>query len=80
MLPVSVDKTSAIPPENFTGSLDDWKRVLVVRGLWDESSGSWHGDVLISHETYLEILEECEKKSTHVYSDSDVRMSTRRRV
>ena len=52
----------AIPPEDYKGSQADWIVALVERGLFDDSSGEWHGDVLIPEATWWEILEECEKE------------------
>lgn len=51
----------AIPPSDYKGSQADWMTALVSRGLWDDSDGSWHGDVEIPAATWWEILEECEK-------------------
>jgi hypothetical protein len=50
----------AIPPDDYKGSLADWMRELVERGLWNDSDGSWHGDVKIPSDVWWEILEKCE--------------------
>ena len=53
--------TPAIPPEDYKGSQAGWMTSLVERGLWDDSDGSWYGDIEIPIETWWEILEENEK-------------------
>lgn len=50
----------AIPPEDYDGSIADWVVALVQRGLFDDSTGGWYGDVMITEEVYNEILKECE--------------------
>lgn len=50
----------AIPPDDYTGSQADWIVALVNRGLFDDSSGQWHGDVMLTEDQYSEILNECE--------------------
>lgn len=50
----------AIPPEDYKGSQAAWIIALVTRGLFDDSSGDWHGDVMIPESTWWEILHECE--------------------
>jgi hypothetical protein len=56
------DLMPAIPPEDYKGSVADWMVTLVERGLWDDSDGSWYGDVEIPCSVWWEILEQCEKK------------------
>jgi len=51
----------AIPPEDYNGSIADWIVALVSRDLFDDSSGQWYGDVMISTKVYNEILKECEQ-------------------
>lgn len=53
--------TPAIPPEDYKGSIAGWMVELVTRGLWDDSDGSWYGDVMIEQSVWWEILEQCEK-------------------
>lgn len=48
----------AIPPTDYTGSVADWMIALMSRGLMEEDG--WYGDVMLTHEQYEEILEECE--------------------
>jgi len=55
------DMIPAIPPEDYKGSQAAWMVALVQRGLWDDSDGSWYGDVEIPSTVWWEILEECEK-------------------
>ena len=50
----------AVPPEDYKGKQSSWIMALVSRGLFDEASDDWYGDIMISKETYIEILEECE--------------------
>ena len=54
-------RMSAIPPDDYKGSIGDWQIALIERGLWDESSGIWYGDIQIECDVYWEILDECEK-------------------
>lgn len=53
------DMLPAIPPNDYKGSQADWMVGLQQRGLWDGEG--WHGDVLIPHDDWWELLEECEK-------------------
>lgn len=53
----------AIPPDDYEGTIADWMVALISRGIWDDSDGSWYGDVMISQDTWWEILEECENKN-----------------
>lgn len=50
----------AVAPDDYKGSQADWMVALVTRGLWDDSDGSFYGDVMIPKDTWWEILEECE--------------------
>jgi hypothetical protein len=51
----------AIPPEDYKGTQADWMVALRSRGLWDDTDGSWYGDVYISQDEWWEILAECER-------------------
>jgi hypothetical protein len=52
------DKTPAIPPMDYKGSVAAWMIELQQRGLWDGEG--WYGDVLIPTDTWWEILEKLE--------------------
>lgn len=51
-------KVPAIPPEDYEGTVADWMVALQERGLWDGEG--WYGDVEITEDQYVDILEECE--------------------
>lgn len=48
----------AIPPNDYEGSIADWMIALISRGLME--NGDWYGDIVLTHEEYGEILNECE--------------------
>lgn len=52
----------AIPPDDYQGTIADWMVALVIRNLWNDSDGSWYGDVMISERVWSEILNECENE------------------
>ena len=54
--------TEAIPPEDYSGSIGDWMRELIERGLWNGKKPWWYGDVRIPKDIWWEILEKCEEK------------------
>ena len=53
----------AIPPEDYKGTLADWMSGLINRGLWNEETPEWFGDVMISEKDYVDLLRECEENS-----------------
>lgn len=59
-MPKKIKTMPAIPPDDYEGSQADWMMALVTRGIWDDSDGSWYGDVMIPEATWWEILEETE--------------------
>lgn len=54
------DMTPAIPPVDYKGTIAGWITSLVTRGLYDDSTDEWYGDVIIPDDTWWEILEENE--------------------
>ena len=51
---------SAIPPDDFKGSIGNWMTELQARGLWNGVEPSWYGDLHIPRSEWWSILEKLE--------------------
>jgi len=53
-------KIAAIPPDGYRGTIADWLITLQEKGFWDGNIPEFYGDVQLTEEQYVELLEKCE--------------------